>query len=258
MHHTGLRVLRTIAGDTLREARRGRWLWLTLLATAAVGAAALFARALALAEAGEVTLAFAAPLARLSAVAIVVLSTVASVVRERSERSLHLALAAPVSRTAWILGKAGGFAALAAGTGLLLAVPVIVAAPGLPAVAWTASLVLELVLVACVSLAIASVLGQVAPAAAACLAFYALARVMNVVMLLGSHASDYSDLGLFAPVVRSVGAVIPRLDLFTRTDWLLWAPPDASAAATVGVQALVYIGLALAAAVIDLRRASLG
>jgi hypothetical protein len=251
------RALRTIAHDTLLEALRGRWLWLALIAALVVACCALFARALALTETREVGLAIAAPLARLIAVVIVVLTTVASVVRERGERTLLLALAAPVSRASWLLGKAAGFAAIAVLTALILALPVMFLAAPSAAAAWTLSLALELVLVATVTLAIASVLGQIAPAAGAALAFYVLARLLHIVLLLGARAQDYSDLQALAPLVRVVGAVVPRLDLFTRTDWLLGGPPTASALGVVAVQATLYVALALAAAVIDLRRAPL-
>ncbi|SPE22993.1 conserved membrane hypothetical protein [Burkholderiales bacterium] len=251
-------ALRTIAHDTLVEALRGRWLWLAACAALVVGACAGFARSLALTEAREVTLAFAAPLARLMAVLIIVLTTVASVVREKSEGTMLLALAAPVGRASWLLGKALGFAALAALTGLLLALPVLLTAPPAAAAAWTLSLILELTLIATVSAAVARVLGQIAPAVGAALAFYLLARVLHIVLLLGERAQNYSELQALAPLVRLLGAVVPRLDLFTRTDWLLGAMPSWPELGGIALQALLYCALALTAAVIDLRRAPLG
>jgi len=258
-HPAGRRsALRTIAKDTLVEAVRGRWLWLAVCAALLVAAGAGFARSLALTETREVTLAFAAPLARLIAVLIVVLTTVASVIREKAEGTLLLALAAPVSRASWLLGKMLGFAAIAALTAVLLALPVVFVAQPAAALAWTASLILELALVAAVSLAIARVLGQIAPAAGAVIAFYVLARILHIVLLLGERAQNYSDLGALAPLVRLIGAVIPRLDLFTRTDWLLGAVPSAPVLGAIALQSVVYVALALAAAVLDLRRAPLG
>jgi len=255
--HQRWRIVHSIARDTLLEALRGRWLWLSTAALAAIITIALMARALALTETDALTLAVVAPLGRLFAVLIVVLSTVAGVVRERSDRTLLLALAAPVGRGTWLGAKALGFSGIAAATGLLLALPVLALDPGMAAAAWTGSLMLELVVLAIVTLAIASVLGQVAPAAGAALAFYVLARVLHVVLLLGARAQDYSDLGLLAPLVRLIGAIIPRLDLFTRTEWLLGLPPDTTALALLLGQALLYAALALSAALIDLRRAAL-
>jgi hypothetical protein len=249
--------LRTIAHDTFVEVLRGRWLWLAACAVLLVAACAGFARTLALSETQEVTLSFAAPLARLIAVLIVVLTTVASVVREKTEGTLLLALAAPVGRASWMLGKALGLAVIAALTGLLLALPVLVAAEPVAAAAWTLSLILELILVATVAAAIARVLGQIAPAVGAALAFYVFARILHVVLLLGERAQNYSELQALAPLVRVLGALVPRLDLFTRTDWLLGAVPSWPALGGIVLQSLLYCALALAAAVIDLRRARL-
>jgi len=252
------RALRTIARDTIREALRGRWFWLVASATLLVSGAAVFARSLALTETHAVTLAFAAPLARLAGVLIVVLTTVASVVREKNDGTLLLALAAPVSRASWLAGKALGFALLAAATALLLALPVLATASPGAALAWTLSFVLELILIATVSLAIARVLGQIASAVSATIAFYVLGRLLHVVLLLGERAQNYSNLESLAPVARLLRIVVPRLDLFTRTDWLLDGAPTWASLGEVAAQTLLFALLALVAAIIDLRRAHLG
>ncbi|HYA66942.1 MAG TPA: ABC transporter permease [Burkholderiaceae bacterium] len=251
------RALRTIARDTVLEALRGRWFWLAAAATLFVGAAGAFARSLALTETHDVTVAFAAPLSRLAGVLIVVLTTVASMVREKSEGTLLLALAAPVSRASWLAGKALGFALIATTTALLLALPVLAAAPALASAAWTLSLALELILVATVSMAIGRALGQIALAVSAAIAFYVLARLLHVVLLLAERAQNYSELESLTPLVHLLRIVVPRLDLFTCTDWLLYSPPSWANLGAVGLQWLLYTALALVAAVIDLRRAPL-
>lgn len=252
-------AVRTVARDTVVEAVRGRWLWMSAVAALAIGVIAAFAQALALSAQHDVAIAFAAPLARVAAVLIVALGAIASVSREQSERTLLLALAAPMSRSAWLAGKALGFLAIAALTALILALPVALCLPApMPALAWTASLFLELALVASVSLAIGIVLVQVPPAVCAVAAFYVLARDLHVVLLLAQRAENYSELGSAGPVVQFIAAIVPRLDLFTRTDWLLGAVPTLSAYAMVGAQALVYFLLAGSVAVLDLRRTPLG
>ena len=253
--HAG-RALRTVMIDTLREAVRGRWIWMSVLGAFGVAAVAVFARSLALSEEHDLALSFAAPMARLLAVLIVALSAIVSVAREQADRTLLLALAAPMSRTAWVAGKALGLIALALVTALILALPVLAFGPPPAAMlAWTLSLALELAVVASVSLAIAIVLTQVPPAVCAVLAFYVLARDLHVVQLLAQRAKDFSELGPAGPVVHAVSLLFPRLDLFTRTDWLLGAPLAAPALGIVGAQAVIYCLLALSVASLDLRRA---
>ena len=250
------RALRTVIVDTLREAVRGRWIWMSVLGALCVVGIAVFARSLALTEEHALALAFAAPAARLLAVLIVALSAIVSVSREQADRTLLLALAAPMSRTVWIAGKALGLIVMAVVTAVILTLPVLAFGPPPAALlAWSLTLALELSVIAAVALAIAIVLTQVPPAVCAVLAFYVLARDLHVVQLLAQRAQDYSDLGPAGPVVQAVSLLFPRLDLFARTDWLLATPVSAADLATVAAQAVVYLLLALCVATLDLRRA---
>jgi hypothetical protein len=216
------------------------------------------ARSLALTEEHEVALAVAAPLARVVAVLVVVLGSIASVTREQTERTLLLALAAPMSRTAWLMGKYLGLALVALLTALVLSVPVLAFGPGLAGgLCWVAALALELALMAAVSLAIGIVIVQVPPAVCAALAMYVFGRDLHVVLLLAVRADAYSDLSAAGVLMHALTTLFPRLDLFTRTDWLLGAAPAASTLAIVGLQALLFGALALAAATLDLRRRAL-
>lgn len=255
--------IRTVARDTILEAVRGRWLWMAALGALAVVAIAAFARGLALTEDHEVGLAFAAPIARIVAVLIVSLNAITSLVREQSDRTQLLALAAPMSRSAWLAGKMVGLGAIASLTALVLTLPLLAFGPDpLGTLVWTASLVLELVLMASVCLAIGVVLTQIPPAVGAVVAFYVLARDLHVVQLLAARAQSYSDFGPAGPVVQAITAVFPRLDLFTRTQWVFG---DAGAGgglisdfSVVLLQAVIYSLLAFSVAALDLRRAQLG
>jgi len=253
------RALRTVAQDTLIEAFRGRWLWMTLLGAFGVAIIATFVHGLALAEQQEVGLSFAAPLARLAAVIIVALSAISSVAREQSDGSLLLALAAPLSRVGWLLGKILAFFALAALTAIILVLPIIEYAPSPVATfAWWTSLTMELAIVASVSLAIGIVLTRIPLAVCALLGFYALARDAHILQLLATRAQSYSQFDGLATLVHGATAIFPRLDLFTRTDWLLNAAPGAATIALLALQSSVYCALALTVAALDLRRTRLG
>jgi hypothetical protein len=250
-----LRAIATVARDTLLEALRGRWLWMGVASAVAVAVVAGFAQALALTEAHSVGLSFAAPLARLLAVLLVTLGAATSVVREQSERTLLIALAAPMSRTTWLAGKYLGLATMGGLTALLLAVPVAgFGADGAATAAWIFSLALELALVAAVALAVAMAVPQIPPAVCAVLAFYVLARDGNLLLLLAQRAEDYSAWSAAGPLVQAIALLLPRLDLFTRTDWLLGTAPSPAALGLVAAHAATYCLLSLSAAALDLRR----
>jgi hypothetical protein len=55
-------------------------------------------------------------------------------------------------------------------------------------------------------------------------------------------------------VIRAIALVLPRLDLMTRSDWLVAAAPAPAALAGVVGQAVAYAVLLIAAAQFDLHR----
>ena len=254
-----IRAARTVACDTLIEAFRGRWFWMTLLGALGVAAIATFVHGLALTEQRAIGLGFAAPLARLVAVIIVSLSALGSAAREQSDGTLLLALAAPMSRVAWLIGKFLAFFALAVLTAAILVLPIIEYAPSpLSTFAWFASLITELAVVASVSLAIGLVVIRIPMAVCAFLAFYTLARDLHVMQLLAMRSESYSQSAWLATLVQAATAIFPRLDLFTRTDWLLEAAPGVATILLLALQSSIYCLIALAVAALDLRRMRLG
>ncbi len=249
---------RVIAWFTVIEALRGRW---ALAAFAALGLAAgamAFAAQMAVIDRATVALAIGAPLLRLACVLLVGVFGVTLVVRELSERTVDLTLAAPVSRGAWLAGKWAGVAAVAMATALLAAVALAPLAEPAALAVWTASLALETALVAALAIVVSVSLAQVPIALLALGAFYALARVIGVLLLLQERA----PLEVHGAVDRAAGAVLqalahalPRLDLFTRTEWLLAAgvPPMAELGPVLA-QAVLYGALLAVVGAIDFGR----
>lgn len=247
----------TIVRFTVLDAMRGRWLWMIAAVSAIGTAAAVFAGELALTERAAVMTVALAPLVRLAAVLMVAAIVVAATVREVAERSMLLALAAPLSRSHWVAGKAIGFMTLAALTGLACALPVCLSVPAeirVAASAWTGSLMLELMLVAGFALMSASAFKQVPAAVLATLAFYCLSRLIGTIALLSERSplGEHRVLeGAGSAMVQALSAVLPRLDLFTQTEWLLGGAPPALAA--VALQTALYCALQFIVTAIDLR-----
>ena len=251
----GPRVVLSLARFTLLEARRGRWPAALALLAATVAGLLSFGGAMALTEQREVALSLAAPLARLAAVLVVAAFAVALLARELNDGSIDLVLSAPVSRLTWIAGRWLGLAAVAGGTAVAAALPLVMHAPPAALAAWAASLWLELCLVAGLALLLSISFAQVPAALLSLLAVYAMSRLVGVAMLISANAPLEGP----APLARAadlllglLGHLLPRLDLFTRTDWLLGG---AGAGAGVGlalVQVAVWTVLVPAVAWIDL------
>ena len=253
----GVRVARAIAFDTVREAWRGRLLW--LLAALAAGGFALsaFLGALALTETRQTQAALLAALLRLACAGIVAVFVVASIVREAHDKQAEMLLALPVGRGAWLLGRLAGFALLA----VLVALPAGLLAATLADLAqaalWTAGLLCELWIVATFAAFCALGMGHAAPALCATAGFYVLARGAAVLQWLahdaGRHAPDAGQ-RFMAAGADAIAFVLPRLDAFARAEWLLYGTGTAAQLAGVLAQTAIYLALLAAACLVDLHR----
>jgi len=59
---------------------------------------------------------------------------------------------------------------------------------------------------------------------------------------------------VFDAVIHGVAAILPRLDLFARTDWLVHGLDGAAGLWLPAVQTAVYVPLLVVVAALDLRR----
>lgn len=56
------------------------------------------------------------------------------------------------------------------------------------------------------------------------------------------------------PLSDLVALLVPRLDLFAQTRWLVYGPGPVDSMIVLGAQTLLYVALLLLAAMFDLRR----
>ena len=248
-----------LARTTWLEALRSRWTASLVICIVLILATATFIGAWALVEREQVTLAIIAPLTRLLAFLITSLVTVSIVVREFSDRSIMLTLSAPLSRAAWVFGKGLGCALIALATASALSLPIILLAPASAALLWTVSLGLELVVLACAAVLIACVLRQIPAAVLALTVFYILSRLIGVLMLIAERApyessAQASQLSFF--FLKTLGALLPRLDLYTQSAWLFEAAP-ASVLWPLLTQSLLYCIVLWLVACLDFSSAEL-
>lgn len=240
----------TLVRATLLEAWRTRLLliWLVAILTAVLVAG--FGAQLALTESARFRLVWLGVGLRLAALALLTFFFASSLLRERDERRTEFVLSFALARHHYLLAKllaaailAALFAASAAGI-LLLAEA--------RATAWGMTLWLELILIAALAIFASMTLSSIAAALSFVFTFYLLARMWPALVYLSSvspFADQYATLGAAA---RMFGMLLPRVDLYTRSEWLLGAAQDIAPMAIV--HAFAYVILLLAAALIDLRR----
>ena len=249
----------TLARFVLLEARRGGLPWLALGAIALAAATAAFLSQVALTESRALQAAVIAALLRASAVFLVAVHVVSSTLREIQDKRLEYMLSLPLPRSTQYLGRLAGHAlaatALAAAFGLAL----LLWAPAGAAALWGVSLALECALVAASALFFSITLAQFVPATAATAGLYLLARSISAMQAIAAGPLTEPSWASEAArrAVSGVAFLLPRLDLVTRTEWLVYGIPSPSTwlAALAGL--LAYCALMLAAGLFDFYRKSL-
>lgn len=226
-----------------------------------LGALALsgFLSQVAITEAAALQATACAALLRGCAVFLIAAHVVASVVREANDKGLELALALPISRSAWYLGKLIGFACAGALIAGLFALPLLAWAGPADLIAWCLALAAETALVAAAALFFASALGQTVAAIAATASLYLLARSISAIQAIaGGPLAGDSLAGQAARwLVDALALLLPRLDAVARGDWLLYGAPPAAELAQSLAGLVLYFLLLAAAGLFDINRRNL-
>lgn len=248
--------IRTIAFYTFIEALRNRLIWLMItVALIAIGLSG-FLNDLAITESRQIQIALIAAFSRFASVFLIATFVVTSIVRESNDKGLELILALPLPRAGYLLGKLLGFGALALVPTLLFGALAWIFSPIEQAALWTVSLLCELWLVAAFSLLCVLTFSQVMTALSATMAFYLAARSVSTFQLIGqsSAVGQSASQDVIAVVINALAAVLPHLDQFTRTEWLVYQSGTWSNLPAILAQSAIYLSLITGAALFDLYR----
>ncbi|HWA14330.1 MAG TPA: ABC transporter permease [Burkholderiales bacterium] len=244
-----------IARYTVLEAWRNRLGIIVAVAVALLFLLSVFVRELAVTESGRLQTALLAAALRLASVFLVGLYVLNGLTREFNDKVVELVLSLDLPRPAYVLGKFLGYAVVAAVVALIATIPVAFLAPA-GAAAWGFSLALELLLVAAIAVFCVTTFTQLLSAAAFVAAFYLLARSITAIQLM-STAGLVADAGpaqkLGEWLANAMAFVLPRLDTFTQTAWLMPEGSPGGLGAIV-LQSAIYVALLLGAAMFDLYR----
>ncbi len=248
--------LSTIAYYTLLEALRNRLMW--LLASIALAGLALsgFLHELAITESRQIQVALMAAVLRFAAVFLLATFVITSLAREQHDKGLELVLALPLPRASYALGKLLGFALLALIPAILFGLLTSLFAQWQQAAWWTASLILELWIVAAFSLLCAFTFKQIIAALGAVLAFYTLTRSIAALQLIsvGPLSETVPSQQVLGKLIDALAIALPNLDQFTRSEWLVYSTGNAMQFWPLLVQTAIYLLLLASCAVFDLSR----
>ena len=250
------RQIRTIAFYTLLEALRNRLSWLIALAALVGIGLSGFLNELAITESRQIQVALLAAFLRFAGVFLLATFVVTSMLRELNDKGLELLLALPLPRAAYLFGKLLGFGALALLPAALFGLLTLFFTAPAQSAMWTLSLLLELWIVAAFSMLCVLTFNQVMASLSAVMGFYLLARSIAAMQLIGNdpHGVHSASQNVIGFVINSISAVLPHLDQFTRTEWLVYQSGNWSMLLILLAQSAIYLALLGGAALFDLYR----
>lgn len=172
-------------------------------------------------------------------------------------KEIDVILSRPVSRASLVVSYWLGFCLVA----LILLLPVFMVMVGLGVLnktgfaVWAMSLTLEVMLAAAMAMFAGFAMRSAVTAVLASLGFYTLSRMMAFfVMAADSPLFNEDQLHTLRDTLKAIAVLIPRLDLFAQTDWLIYGIRSAEAWQLVLLQAAIYLPLLLVMSVLDFRR----
>ncbi|NIR28066.1 MAG: ABC transporter permease [Gammaproteobacteria bacterium] len=246
-----------VAHYTLLEALRNRLLWLVVAFMVVSFGLSRFIAEVAITETVQVESAVFGASLRLFAVFIVSLFVISSMVRELNDKGVELVLSMPVARASYFFGKLLGFWSLALLIVLACCLSLMVYAPVTQTLLWGLSLLCELLIVTAFSILCLFTFSQVTLALSAVLGFYVLSRTIGAIQLIGQGrlvAGDSLSQRFIEWLLGGIAFVLPELDRFTLSDWLVYHTGDWGTLVPIAGQTLVYLALLLGAALFDLYR----
>lgn len=215
----------TISRFTIIESLRNRLLLLSFLIIGISFALVEFIGDLAITEHRVTQVAILAAFLRMSAVVMVTLFVVPSMVRELQDKTLEMILAMPLRRGSYYIGKLIGFLYIAALVSVIFAALLLLYADPEQLCIWTISLFFELVLVVALSLVMLFSFNQVPSALTGVFIIYGAARIVTSIFLMSkfpivahtSVAQQFMD-----AFIELLTWLLPDLHRFTQTEWLAY------------------------------------
>ena len=247
----------TIARFTLLESIKNRLFTLVVLSVVCLSGLTLFIGELAVTETVQIQSAISGMTLRLFAVFIVCIFVITSMIREFNDKGFELIISLPLNRYSYLAGKMAGFCLLAVFIAIIVSIPLVLISPASQLVLWCLSLICELWILIALSLLCLITFKNVTSAFSVVMAFYLLARTISTIQLIGgSPILQTTALShkVITMVIDTIAFLLPALDQFSKTEWLVYGGADSSEYLFVAGQTVIYVTLLFAAACFDLHR----
>ncbi len=235
--------------------------WLFAALMIGVIACALIAHLLgstALIETQEMTLSYTSASVRVVVITGLIIFVCFHIRNAFDTREIEVFLSRPITRFNLVFSYLIGFTAVA----ILLAIPavVLIAVQGIinpeGFLLWSLSLLVECWLVVAVALFFSFVLKSAVTSTMASMGFYVLARMMGFFIATSGSGRMFEEgwiNSLFEYVLKFLSIVMPRLDTFAKSDWLIYGMKNMADFRLFLGQAVICIALLVLATIADFR-----
>jgi len=253
-------LILTIAKYSIWEAIRDKFLVFILMGVIAFFCVSLFIGELAITEGIQMQSAILASSLRLFSVFTMALFVITSMIREFNDKGFELILSHPVPRSSYYFGKFAGFSVVALIIVLMSACCLCVYAPIDAVSFWSFSLFCELLIIIALSLLSLFSFNSITISFSVVMAFYLLSRSIEAIQLISdspilqSSSISHQFINGFLDIIAYV---IPDLNKYTQTDWLVYASDIQADMFIVISQTLIYVILLSCVALFDLYRKEL-
>ena len=209
-------------------------------------------------EEHEMTIAFAAGSSRLILMVGMIVFVCFHIRSAFDTKEIDVILSRPISRANLVIAYWLGFAFVA----LLLTIPVI-AIVGLIGVGnwqgflgWAMSLLFETFIVVALAMFSAFTLRSAVTSVIACMGFYVLSRMMAFFVFTSNSGMVGGEMKFtfMRYMLKVISMVVPRLDFFAKSQWLIYGFDSSQDWVVCVVQAFIFIPLLLLVCITDFRR----
>jgi len=255
-----MRQIFTLAALVATEALRTRFFAVILVLLLIGFGLTLFLEQVTLIETVAYQSSLLAAFLRLSAVYVVSLFVIASMVHEFHDHSIYLWLSLPMQRSHYFLGKFSGFAIVACITAILFGAALLGEVPYQQVGLWTLSLFCELLIITALSLLCVLTFPQTVQAFSVVLGFYILARSISTMQLMAqgplSASQSWID-QIINILIKLLAMLLPNLERFSQSEWLVYHTGYLDNLLEIVVQTIIYVMLLIGMSLFDLYRKNL-
>ncbi|MDA0901966.1 MAG: hypothetical protein O3B09_00960 [Proteobacteria bacterium] len=225
------------------------WLYLGLLIilVAAFGISSLLGST-ALAEQQEMSIVYISGSSRMILAIGIILFVCFHIRRSFDNKEVEFALSKSISRHKFILSYLLGFILV----GLIILLPIITLlffsnVDKIGLLYWSLSIIFELLIIMTFSILASLILSSAVSAVLASLGFYVISRMMAFFVFtakIPQTTNEIANTQLFLKaLLKFLSAIFPRLDLFAKSDWLIYGVSNFSEINIIIAQSLIYIPL---------------